>query len=80
MVTDGVCIGHPCFSQHNCKVPLHKSKDRFCPVHANLESVCLIVGYERPALEGLLTCDNVEHQEIERLHWKKEQSCFQLHD
>ncbi|KAF8545581.1 hypothetical protein OG21DRAFT_1370836, partial [Imleria badia] len=79
MVTDGVCIGHPCCSQHNCKVPLHKSKDRFCPVHANLESVCSIVDCERPVLEGLLTCDNVEHQEIERLHREKGQSRFQLY-
>ena len=79
-MTDGVCIGHPCYSQHNCQVLLHSGKDRFCPTHADLEAICSIIGCERQVLEGHLTCNNVEHQRIERLHQEKGQSRFQLHE
>jgi len=30
-------------------------------------------------IDGLLTCDNIEHQEIEKLHHERGQSHFQLH-
>ncbi|KAN0096936.1 hypothetical protein V8E55_001382 [Tylopilus felleus] len=79
-VMDGVCISHPCCSRHNCHVPLRSGKDCFCPIHARLENVCLIVGCERQVLEGHLTCKSAEHQEIERCHREKGQSCFQLRD
>ncbi|KAG9310711.1 hypothetical protein JVU11DRAFT_9309 [Chiua virens] len=80
VVTDGICIGHPCCSQHNCQVPLRNGKDRFCPIHVSFNEICAIVDCKKKIVDGLLTCDDPEHQKIEQLHWDKGQSHFQLHN
>jgi len=80
VVTDGICIGHPCCGSHNCKVPLNNNHDRFCSIHANLEHVCSIVGCDLPVVSGRLTCADPLHQHIEAHHQDKGQSCFQLRD
>jgi hypothetical protein len=77
---DGICIGHPCCSRHNCQVPLDNGKDRFCPIHTSFNDICSIVDCDNKVVDGWLTCDKLEHQEIEHLHREKGQFCFQLHD
>ena len=80
VVTDGICIGHPCCGSHNCKVPLNNNRDHFCPIHADLEHICSIVGCILPVVSGQLTCADPLHQSIEAHHKDKGQSDFQLHD
>ncbi|KAF8445913.1 hypothetical protein L210DRAFT_3392409 [Boletus edulis BED1] len=67
VVTDGVCIGHPCCGSHNCKTPLKNNRDRFCPIHANLEHLCSIVGCDLPVVSGRLTCADPLHQALSQL-------------
>lgn len=78
-MTDSICISHMCCSQHNCHILLHSGKNHFCPIHASLNDLCSIVDCGNKIVDSLLTCDNIEHQEIERLHCERGQSCFQLH-
>ena len=80
VVTDGICIGHPCCGSHNCKVPLKNNRDRFCSIHADLEYVCSIVGCGLPVVSGRLTCADPLHQRVEAHHQDKGQSRFQLCD
>jgi hypothetical protein len=79
VVTDGICIGHPCCSDYNCKVPLGSGKDHFCQVHMYLEDVCAVIGCSKVTAEDKLTCDDPYHQEAERIHREQGQSQFQLH-
>lgn len=64
-VTDGVTVGHPCCTVHNCKIPLHKQSHRFCPSHAALEDVCCIKGCDKQAGPGFKTCDDSPHRAYE---------------
>ncbi|KAF8547820.1 hypothetical protein OG21DRAFT_1599609 [Imleria badia] len=80
VVTDGICIGCPCCGQYKCQVPLSSTKDRFCHQHRQLEACCSIVDCPKAIIAGTLTCDDPEHQEIERVHHERGQSRFQLHD
>lgn len=61
-------------------MPLKSNRDRFCPLHADLEAICAIVDCNQWVVQGLLTCSNPEHQSVESLHQEKGQSRFQLHD
>ena len=80
VVTNGICISHPCCGSHNCKVPLKNNRNHFCSIHADLEHVCLIVGCGLPVVSGWLTCADPLHQHVEAHHQDKGQSRFQLHD
>lgn len=61
-------------------MPLRNNRDRFCPVHADLEGVCAIVGCGEQVVPGHLTCTDPLHQRVEAHHQDKGQSRFQLRD
>ena len=80
VVTNGVCIGHPCCMVHNSQVLLSNNWDCFCLTHAKLENICSIIGCNKQVVAGHLTCADPVHQHVESHHWDKCQSHFQLHD
>ena len=80
VVTNGICIGHPCCGSHNCRVLLKNNHDHFCLIHTDLEHVCLIVGCGLPVVPGWLTCADPLHQHIKAHHQDKGQFRFQLRD
>lgn len=80
VVTNGVCIGHPCCMVHDSQVLLSNNWDCFCLTHAKLENICSIIGCNKQVVAGHLTCADPVHQHVESHHWDKCQSHFQLHD
>jgi hypothetical protein len=76
VVTDGVTIGHPCCSVHNCKVPLSNMKRRFCDTHILLESQCAVQTCTNIVISGQRTCH--AHGDIERSHFAAGKGMFQL--
>lgn len=70
VVTDGVTVGHPCCNEHNCKVPLRKIYDEFCPVHYFRNSTCGVANCRNPRVPGFRTCNRREHraEEERRAH------------
>ncbi|RDB27256.1 hypothetical protein Hypma_004511 [Hypsizygus marmoreus] len=60
-VCDGVCMGHPCCSVHDCKNPLHTQRLRFCPSHTEQNNVCAVTTCALPVRLGYQTCDIPEH-------------------
>ena len=78
VVMDGVTIGHPCCSVHNCKTPLASQRDRFCPKHAYRGNICAIKSCTRSVVKGCRVCDDPTHQSIEKKFIEKGQAQFQL--
>lgn len=64
VVTDGVTMGHPCCNEHDCKVPLRKAYDEFCPVHESLNSICCIKDCPNPRLSGSKSCADSTHKTV----------------
>jgi hypothetical protein len=77
-VIDGVTVGCPCCSVHNCHIPLENNHRRFCPPHTFRASICAIVGCENPVVTGSLACAEPSHKEVERIHRERGQARFQL--
>jgi hypothetical protein len=80
VVMDGITLGHPCCAEHNCKIPLTSSRDRYCPKHTSKNAKCVVDSCGRSAREGKRTCDNPVHQEAERINCERGQSRFQLQE
>lgn len=80
VVTDGVSIGHPCCSVHDCTVPLRKIHDRFCPEHQDQASICALKKCLRPIEEGFRTCNNADHRAIESRYLERGKSFTALRD
>lgn len=80
VVVDGVTVGHPCCAVHNCHTPLASQRDRFCPDHHHMLSVCAIVDCSRPIADGRRVCADPEHQAVEALYSLRGQSRFQLQE
>ena len=78
VVIDGVTVGSPCCSIHNCKIPLENNRHRFCPIHAAQNFICSIVGCDSPVVAESRTCSDPNHQEVERIHRERGQARFQL--
>lgn len=78
VVTDGVTVGHPCCSVHNCHQPLVNYRDRFCLQHLWRTNICSIVGCERHAVPSSKACDLPSHQAVEQAHILRGQAFFQL--
>lgn len=79
VVMDGVTIGHPCCSIHNCHIPLASNRARFCPEHAHHNAICSVKGCESPIAAETLVCDDPQHQAIWKRHKARGQSRFTLH-
>ncbi|KAF8815547.1 hypothetical protein BYT27DRAFT_7225037 [Phlegmacium glaucopus] len=65
-VMDGMTLGHPCCTVHNCKTPLATSCDRYCPTHHSLSNICAINNCTLPRdidIGDLI--DNEEEEEFE---------------
>lgn len=75
---DGVTIGHPCCSVHNCREPLRSKRERFCPTHTNHSRLCRIKNCERPAEQQYRSCDDPEHRSLDLENLERGKSFFQL--
>lgn len=77
---DGVTIGHPCCSVHNCRVPLTSKLDHFCPVRASKAHICRIVDppCNKPAIPPYRSCDTPEHRAADIASSGRGKSVFQL--
>lgn len=64
-VTDGVTVGHPCCNEPDCKIPLHKVTDEYCPTHEQLAAVCCISGCLEKKETGHRTCTIPGHRAAE---------------
>ena len=80
VVMDGITLGHPCCAEHNCKIPLTSSRDRYCPNHKSKNAECVVDSCGRSVRDGKRTCDNPVHQEAERINCERGQSRFQLQE
>lgn len=80
VVIDGVTVGHPCCAIHNCKIPLANNRHRFCPTHAARDNICAVDGCEQPVTPEFRTCNQEEHQKVERIHRERGQARFQLQE
>jgi hypothetical protein len=78
VVIDGITIGHPCCGQHNCQHPLTSNRNRYCPIHATLNTKCAIVGCDADVVEGTMTCPDIIHQEVEHVKKAHGEGRFQL--
>lgn len=90
VVTDGLMIGHPCCAMAACPVPLANMRNRFCPSHADLHKICVVVGCESPVVEYIKivdgqewctcmkTCSDPVHQRMECLSTEQSKANFQL--
>jgi hypothetical protein len=64
-VTDGVTLGHPCCSIHDCTIPLASQQHLFCPAHANHQLLCCIQNCSISAEKGYRTCREPSHRAFE---------------
>ncbi|KAI0072001.1 hypothetical protein K474DRAFT_1711971 [Panus rudis PR-1116 ss-1] len=78
IVIDGITIGHPCCAVHNCKIPLARSRDRFCPTHEDQKYICSILRCNEPVVPSRLTCNNPTHQAAEQRLRARGEARFQL--
>jgi hypothetical protein len=80
VVIDGITIGHPCCGQHNCQHSLASNRHHYCPSHSALNTQCAIVGCDAEVVEGMMTCIDAVHQEVERVKMARGEGHFQLKD
>ena len=80
IVIDGVKIGHPCCSIHNCHTPLSSNHNWFCEDHWDAAGICAIVGCSLPSVPDTKTCSNEDHQKVKKTHIEHGQSRFQLQE
>lgn len=59
-------MGHPCCNEHDCKEPLRKVFDEFCPSHQFLGSLCCIETCSSPREPGFRTCKTISHRAEEK--------------
>ena len=79
VVVDGVTVGHPCCTVHNCFEPLETQQNRFCKSHEATEGrVCAIKGCTQLHQKDAHVCSDPEHVEAERIHVERGQARFQL--
>lgn len=77
-VTDGVTIGRPTCSFHDCDIPLESVKHRYCPVHHEQDLVCVVTTCSERAEEGHRTCSIKDHRELENYNAIQNKALFQL--
>ncbi|KAF6763449.1 hypothetical protein DFP72DRAFT_801516, partial [Ephemerocybe angulata] len=77
VVVDGITIGRPCCSSHDCKKPLESVKDRFCAKHDVLNQCCEVdcVAQVEP---GFRTCADSGHRALETYLCEANKAMFQL--
>ncbi|KAG9052736.1 hypothetical protein FS842_009330 [Serendipita sp. 407] len=78
MVTDGIVMGHPCCSIHDCKNPLPSTQSRFCSEHQDQENLCATVGCSNAVLPGSKACGDAVCQRLEQERKERGKAMFQL--
>ncbi|KAI0077530.1 hypothetical protein K474DRAFT_1684282 [Panus rudis PR-1116 ss-1] len=78
VVTDGITIGRPCCSVHDCKGRLPTQRSRYCEQHASLVNQCSVEGCERAVDHGFKTCNEPSHRKIEARGEETRSALFQL--
>lgn len=78
VVVDGVTLGHPCCSVHDCMEPLRSVKDRFCPKHRHRVHICAVTDCEAPVEPGFKTCLTQSHRDLESWLQHSSKAMFQL--
>ncbi|KAI0071239.1 hypothetical protein K474DRAFT_1712639 [Panus rudis PR-1116 ss-1] len=78
VVTDGVTVGHPCCSVHDCQGRLPTQQHRFCSDHAHLDGRCRIIGCTADAEVGFRTCSEATHHALDRTNNEALSALFQL--
>ncbi|KAF7314618.1 hypothetical protein MKEN_00935500 [Mycena kentingensis (nom. inval.)] len=69
VVGDGLSIGRPICGVTHCPKPLSNNRNRFCNDHQDEENFCSVTGCHRDIIPGTKSCDNQEHQDMEKLHY-----------
>ncbi|KAF7300062.1 hypothetical protein MKEN_01329300 [Mycena kentingensis (nom. inval.)] len=69
VVGDGLSIGRPICGVTHCPKPLSNNRNRFCNDHQDEENFCSVTGCHRDIVPGTKSCDNQEHQDMEKLHY-----------
>ncbi|KAJ7580497.1 hypothetical protein C8J56DRAFT_1103561 [Mycena floridula] len=78
LVGDGVTVGRPRCGITECKEPLAKSRQSYCPEHAHMSSICAIKGCDELIQSDRRTCSNAEHQKVEDSYIERGKGMFQL--
>lgn len=77
VVTDGISLGHPCCTIHDCKEPLRSNHD-YCALHHDAQSKCAVVTCQEPAEEGFRTCVLPNHHMTEEHYLDHGREMLQL--
>ncbi|KAK7676519.1 hypothetical protein QCA50_020537 [Cerrena zonata] len=75
---DGISIGRPCCSVHDCKEALSSQRDRFCYTHADMRDICVIVDCDNHIEPGHQTCSKADHRQLEVVGIIERTAMFQL--
>ncbi|KAF4609858.1 hypothetical protein D9613_010386 [Agrocybe pediades] len=77
-VSDGITLGHPCCSVHDCANSLLNNKFRYCEQHMYKQAECSIEGCSMPSTDDFRTCALPEHRAKEEQYFATGKSIFQL--
>lgn len=78
VVTDGVTLGHPCCSVHDCQEPLPMQCHKHCRRHQHLNSECAVTACYDHAEPGHQTCSMPDHYALEMCGVEAHTAMFQL--
>jgi hypothetical protein len=68
VVIDGITIGYPCCTIHNCHIPLSNDHHHYCDNHIDSQNICAIVGCGEKVAPNKQSCLIAQHQAIEKVH------------
>ncbi|KAF8193747.1 hypothetical protein BJ912DRAFT_848103, partial [Pholiota molesta] len=77
-VTDGVNIGRPTCSVHDCDIPLDSPKHRYCSTHTAQDLLCVVTTCSELAEHGHRTCMLPDHRGLESYNEERQKAMFQL--
>ena len=78
VVMDGVTVGRPCCSVHDCQGHLPSQQARFCSDHVALDHQCAVVGCENANKGDFKTCAIESHRTLEKVGTEARSALFQL--
>ncbi|KAH6879337.1 hypothetical protein BKA70DRAFT_1475132 [Coprinopsis sp. MPI-PUGE-AT-0042] len=78
VVTDGITLGRPCCTVHNCPEALIQQRARFCKTHRNRAKVCVFPDCGQSVVAGRKTCKDAQHTAWEDAYNEKRKAFFQL--
>lgn len=78
VVVDGLTMGHPCCAVSRCTTALDSNRDRYCSKHANLYSICSVVGCTSSTTDGCKSCSDPQHRSMDDLYSQHSSAMFQL--